>query len=307
MWFHDIFEIPLALLSWAAYRLMRRVWGARETGYTRPQNVWEPLYASRLLHNPAFVMRQMLVSPRWNTAAALGLVNVTHTEPLVRLRVMDAHVLPPHWTLVVYDVDTARTIAAANAHATEITLPGPRHSLRLSIRLYGDADVFPAVCVEDATGGSVDVPAAPADAARCVDWSKLARHPLHRALHWHVHTALRWQEWLPRAWLRHLLLPVGNPHTRYRYGAVRRGESLHVQLLEPCDECHITVYSRASHPLFVSRIVGDSCTTPPCEDDGFYVLRALVPVVATHARNPTDNPTVATPDLESRVVCIPAP
>jgi hypothetical protein len=288
-------ETPLALVSWALRRRLRAM-GAREAGYARPRMHWDPLYATRLMSSAPYLERQLVVSPRWNTAGLLGLVTVSHERPFggVVLRMPAAASGQRRWSVVAYAVDDARTLGWADGEAagecTRLTLARGVVAVRLSVRVYpddsGDGTVtFPEVSlVGDEWGPDlrpvVEAAAIPRESF-FDDWARLPRTRLAQALHWHAYTMLCWQGRLfSDATMRAMMLPVGNPTTRYAYGPVSAGVPLSFRVPDAAWDavlvCYVTVYDRCSLPVQTLRLTrGAPRARASCEADGFYLARGV--------------------------------
>jgi len=95
-------------------------------------------------------------------------------------------------------------------------------------------------------------------------------------LHYYIFTLLRLRKWLPESFVRKEYLPVGDPTLNYFYGAIRKGESIKVDLnslLLNSYEIYLSLYDRASFVLCFYQINEHNHITEPVEDDGFYLFR----------------------------------
>ena len=71
-------------------------------------------------------------------------------------------------------------------------------------------------------------------------------------------------------------LPAGNPQTTFRYGSVRTGTRLAIDLdprLWQTSDVYLTVYNRASFPVLSEQLTGPGHETAAVQADGTYLVR----------------------------------
>jgi hypothetical protein len=113
-------------------------------------------------------------------------------------------------------------------------------------------------------------------AARSFEAVRDKRGLFYLCLHYYVFHALDHRDWLPAAFVEREFLPAGNPQTRFRFGAVRRGQSITLTLAPALLATHavfFTLYNRHSFPVTWYPIADEHHTTAPCACAGFYLVR----------------------------------
>eukprot|EP00316_Scyphosphaera_apsteinii_P023757 CAMPEP_0119334550 /NCGR_PEP_ID=MMETSP1333-20130426/87551_1 /TAXON_ID=418940 /ORGANISM="Scyphosphaera apsteinii, Strain RCC1455" /LENGTH=328 /DNA_ID=CAMNT_0007344867 /DNA_START=396 /DNA_END=1382 /DNA_ORIENTATION=- len=106
------------------------------------------------------------------------------------------------------------------------------------------------------------------------------QRPIHTALQWHVFPLLTCRWLLPAAWLRKIYLPVGNPETQWKYGAIIEGYSLRCEIKsQSLLDAHLvfcTILNRASIPTNPCNTIETlTHTFPPVLQDSHWVVRIV--------------------------------
>ncbi|HEY9888905.1 MAG TPA: DUF6208 family protein, partial [Candidatus Obscuribacterales bacterium] len=99
---------------------------------------------------------------------------------------------------------------------------------------------------------------------------------LHICLNGYVYPLLRYRRWLPPRWVRDVFLPVPNPETQFYYGALRRGEQLHVQLAPHLLDTHevlLSLDNRFCFPLDWYAIAQPEHITKVCDRKTIFIIR----------------------------------
>jgi hypothetical protein len=275
---------PLALCSFAFHRAMRaafRSLAARvmSRGVERA-NHWQVL-SRALLDRRGVLPVIMLTAPRWNTHAIIGNVGPIEVKGALSIEVATAARSARSWSIVVYRFPRSITVCStgssdpspADAWKT-IALPPGTYSLGLRYYHTAQAAELPAVRVD----GEPYVPALAlsADALSVYDAVRDRRGVFYRLVHHYVFHVLDYRAWLPPAFVQREFLPVGNPQTQFRYGAVRRGQSIRVQLAPALLASHdvfFTTYNRCSFPVTWCTLTTELHVTGPLATTGFYLVR----------------------------------
>jgi hypothetical protein len=95
-------------------------------------------------------------------------------------------------------------------------------------------------------------------------------------LHYYVYNLLRGIAPLPGVSSEREFLPMGNPETQFRYGALERGKALRLRAAPGFFQGHdvfFTLYTRDSFPSRWYQIRESPHITEPAREDGFYLLR----------------------------------
>lgn len=262
----------------------------------------------------------LLTGPRFNTFGFLARTRLP-ARPAFLVDAACAAAHADRWSLVFYDADSLRTLASlrGNADATgvvRVALPpdAAPSGVMVSARYYGvragcAAATFPRVWDEE--GGDLLVPQAEiaydAD-AEFAALRALPRVPLHDLLGWHVHWFVRHGAWLRalggEAFLRGLVLPIGNPDTCFRFGALRAGQRVRFRLNDPSLRAGYTLHRRDSVPIAWGEVPPHGAVVE-VDEDCVYVVRVVPrPAAATEARAfprrnnhalPLLDPTAASP------------
>jgi hypothetical protein len=249
--------------------------------WQRQSSEWQ-LLSGELLQRRFALPVIMTEGPRWNTHATIARVGPLDVRQSLEVQVSQAAVSARTWTIVLYSFpghDTSRVLrpqdtGRASKGWIHLTLPTGSYSL---IARYYDpsvSSVLPAVRVDNKPQvESIPVPAAANEFYERLD----RRHNLfYKLLHYHAYVALRHRTWLPKSLVRKIYLPVGNPETVFRYGALAPGQSLRVELtsclLDACD-VYITFYDIASFPLRWQRIESSTNQWAPLGRRCTYLIR----------------------------------
>jgi hypothetical protein len=279
-----VWEIPLAVLSFLFYKLSRLVVQSIVRLYARqhPEQAtqWRVLRAPEVLA-PFNLVALMTSAPRWNTHAIIALAGPLSMKQGFRLYAPAAARSARAWTIVVHAEPGHRIVASVGSQdAAEQTtwrvVQLPPGDYRLALRYYAWIEPVELPAIE-ADGVEV-VPALtiPADAnSFYADLSKKS-NLLYRCLHYYVGPLLRYQKWLPRAFVEREYLPASNPQTEFYYGFVKKGSALDIelnpQLLHTYD-VYFTAYDRASFPIMWYRLQESSHITPRMPTDSTYLMR----------------------------------
>jgi Family of unknown function (DUF6208) len=287
-----LWELPVALASWLLYRLVRLVLGMRLLLRSRRVEK-SSLLAWRVLSRDLLARRgsleQILIGPRWNTAAlntAAGPFAVAGRLQLDREALDGAAEL---WSMMVYAVPSllAGPSVRLARHLTRFSVPpgGALLTLELapgrywiSVRFYcwRGPVTLPRIW-EDGTPVSEPV-VAPADANDFYDDLRLQTSWFLTALQCHSYLMVKWRRFLPRRLVERMLLPVGDPETEYRYGALNTGEGLAIEMAAAALATHLvfyTAYNRASLPVAWLRMEAPRLEAPRAAEPCVYLLRIL--------------------------------
>lgn len=282
-----LWEAPLAVLSYLARRAVQfhvlAVGCGRE--YRRDPRAfcqWRVNSPERL-SSPLAVLRVMMVGPRWNTAALCASAGPFRVDGPMRIRIGPMARSSGFWTLLLFRLPGVRRAthwSALTSHPDREWLdidPEPGDYF-LNARLYRSAPrvEFPAVEV----GGREIV--APVEASRESNayLAALARYSssFYAALNYYALVVARRKGLIPESLARSLLVPVGDPATRFLYGAIGRGEALRLALdpaLLETHAVHATIYDRASFPVVWYEVDRAGHVGPTSPVRGFYLVRSV--------------------------------
>ena len=281
-WFPMIWEVPLALPSFALFHALRRVLALAAKGRARstranPSAQWGTMSATKLKRQLPVIM---LVGPRWNTHAALGSMGPTRVERRLVLDVESASRSADQWSCALTRMDrtVARTIG--NGDLTngekEIVLDVEPDTYVLTMRYYGTRPgaAFPELTLDDGT--TVPALEVPQDSLDVYERVRGFSGAFYAALAWYIYPMLRLRRWLSERFVTGEVLPFGNPQTTFLFDAVERGERLRIEVPESVLATHkvmFTAYNRASFPTSWFSVASPTTETEPMARQGFWLMR----------------------------------
>lgn len=289
-----LWAAPAAVASFALYHLTGLITRATRSvaARRRPERArsWRAL-GPELLDDPLGVVEMATLGPRWNPHATIGVAGPFPVRARLSIDLETLRRAAPDWTLVVYRFPRYRTVAAVasgrcpESSHTEVDLPPGRYALGLRYYRPARGARFPEVRIDPDRAGERRVPPRPAPENVAELYRRLARKGegggrghrlLHRALAHHVLVLLRFRDRLPPRLVERILLPVGNPETRFEYGLLEPGET--VEVTPPSDtvrgtDPYLTVYGPDSLPRQWCRVPAAGFRTRPLAAPGFFVLR----------------------------------
>ncbi len=278
-----VYQAPLALGSFLLFRGFR--WLMRQAVVLhyalRPAQArrWRPLNGASL-RNPLALPVLMTSAPRWNPHAVVATAGPLPVRHSLALDVAEARRSAGSWSVVVYTFPDFRTVATVDSldptapDLRAVPLPPGRYWLGLRYYHWSAGLELPAVTAD----GAPAVPALPLSPDVNDFYNDLRDRGgwFYLGLHYYVYVLLRWRDWLPRSFVEREFLPVGNPDTGFRYGALGRGEALSLELrpeLLDAADVYLTLYNRASFPVFWGPVATTEYVTAPCAKPCSYLLR----------------------------------
>ncbi len=291
---NGVWAAPAALASFALYHLTGLITRAARSvaARRRPERArsWRAL-GPELLDDPLGVVEMATLGPRWNPHATIGVAGPFPVRARLSIDLEILRRAAPDWTLVVYRFPRYRTVAAVasgrcpEGPRAEVDLPAGRYALGLRYYRPAQGAEFPGVRIDPDGSGERRVAPRPAPENVAELYRRLARQdgdggrghrPLHRALAYHALVLLRFRHRLPPRLVERILLPVGNPETRFEYGLLEPGETVEVTpppgAVRDTDP-YLTVYGPDSLPRQWCRVPPTGFRTRPLAAPGFFVLR----------------------------------
>lgn len=294
------------------YRMSKAVYGVARSLLTRLFTNGDEIGApgpwvtmDELMERPLAVPYMMVTGPRWNTHALIA----SPGPFLARRRItIDTTGLDgANWYVVLHELPgnrmiqwTDHTEASSNGSVSFDVEPG---AYLLAARFYptGCSVTFPRV---DVDGGDASIPAR--EAGRVLQPQSAPqfhrRSLFYDALHHHVFFALHHRAHFDASTVRKQYLPVGNPGTYFRYGAVRPGQHVVVRWTPETAAQYrlfLSIYNRSSFPTYSAPLpsgrddASDAphcVATPPVDAASTYLLR-VVPRVAVPVERSEDAPS----------------
>ena len=278
-----LWEIPLALLSFAFNKVMKFVIGNLFTVYLainkQKASQWRVL-SQKMIDAPLILPVLMTKGPRWNTHAVIGTLGPFKVSEAIAIDVATANKSSGSWIAVVYSFPGYKTVASIESeqidssfwHTVKLT-PG-RYSL--GVRYYHRADniSYPAIKVDDNL--FVESYSVPQDINSYYHNLIEAKNWFYSSLHYYIFTILKLRNYLPESFVRREYLPVGAPATYFAYNYLDCQQTLQIdiepEIIEQFD-LYFTFYDRSSLPISWCVITAPKYTLLPQNVRGYYLLR----------------------------------
>ncbi len=279
-----IWEIPLALLSFGFYKLMKLIIGNLFTVYLAinqdKANQWRIL-SQEVIDSPLSLPVLMTKGPRWNTHAVIGTLGPFKVNNSLTLDLESANNSADSWIAVVYSFPGYKTITSIESDKVKIesqwyaiNLPPGKYSL--GVRYYNRRDrlTYPGVKLDNEDFVS------PQPVASNINdfYHNLiqAKNWFYLSLHYYIFTILKLRNWLPESFVRREFLPVGAPDTYFAYNYLQRGQALQIdvnpEILAHYD-VYFTLYDRSSLPLTWKAIDSTTHSLSPVANNGYFLFR----------------------------------
>ena len=280
----QILEIPLAFLSFCFYKIMKLAIGFLYTIYLRfnqeKASQWRVI-SQKLIDTTLSMPVLMTKGPRWNTHAIIGTLGPFKVAKYLEINREIADSSAGSWIMVIYDFPNYKTITNLTSFKSfqsetwqKIELESGKYTIGL--RYYDRAE-------------TIYLPSIKVDGIQIVDEIEVDRNVndfykqiikrknwFYSALHYYIFTILKWRKILPESFVKKEFLPVGAPDTEFLYGKLEQNNRLEIEL--PRDilekyQAYLTVYDRASLPLFWHKIESEKYITESIEQKGYYLIR----------------------------------
>ena len=277
-----LWEVPFALVSFLFYKIMRVIMRLLIVLNSKRKGplgyVWAVVSAEPFrmkLALPAI----MTTAPRWNTHAIIGGVGPFQVRESIRINTATLQESAGSWTVVVHSFPWQKLAGMAGS----VDGPFPDRWITISLapgtynlvtRLYKRSSQIALPEIE--IDGKPAIPSRPVDPNTNDFYKDLParRGFFYLCLHFYIYTFLRLG--VPKWLIEPELLPMGNPETQFKYGAVKRGEGLRFQIPAAVltqQDIYFTLYTRDSFPSRSFPITAESLTMEPVAESGFYLVR----------------------------------
>lgn len=279
-----LWEIPLALLSFFFYKVMKLVIGNLFIVYLAinksKASQWRVL-SEKMIKAPLILPVLMTKGPRWNTHAIIGTLGPFKVENSLSLDINTANNSARSWIAVIYDFPQYKTITSIESNKIKsddgwysIELKPGKYTL--GVRYYNCLEKinYPAVRVDDRD--FVEAYYVPRDINNYYYSLIDAKNWFYTSLHYYIFTILKLRKWLPESFVRKEYLPVGAPDTYFVYNYLAKGQGLQLEInseiIEDFD-IYFTLYDRSSLPLTWCVIKEARYSLEPQAINGYYLLR----------------------------------
>lgn len=277
-------EIPLALLSFLFYKVMKFMIGTLYTIYlkTNKKNAcqWRVLSAENL-QSPLSLPVLMTKGPRWNTHAIIGTLGPFEVQESLAIDAEIANRSAQSWIAVIYSFPSYQTVTSIESNQltsqekwATLNLKSGRYSIGLRYYHWSESVSLPAIKVD----GKIFVNSQSVTSNNNDFYYDLIKQKnwFYSSLHYYIFTVLRLRKWLPESFIRNEYLPVGAPDTQFLYGYLLRGQILEIKTITSVinnNNLYLTIYDRASLPVSWSQIKEEKYVSKPIESNGFYLIR----------------------------------
>lgn len=280
-----LWEVPLGVVSFGFSRGLR--WVLTNLGrYYNPLNKqekpeWQTVSAE-FLAKPIKLLWAMSRA-RWNLHSLIALAGPFNVTDSLSIHVSTIFQSTPTWTAVFYTLGDYVTHASISsltvnqeAEWETVSLPPGRYLIGLRHYHWADPITLPAVRANGTDALPCKTISAPRDANRFYRDLIQRQGLIHKCLNGYVYPLLRYRRWLPAQFVQDVFLPVPNPETTFRYGAIQSGEQVQIQLAPTLLDTHelfFSLYNRFCFPLDWYPITAVSYTTKPTDSKTVFILR----------------------------------
>ncbi|HAG79940.1 MAG TPA: hypothetical protein DCL61_01950 [Cyanobacteria bacterium UBA12227] len=280
-----LWEIPLSGLSFVFSRILRFVMQKLGKYYTASKQQktpeWE-LVSAKFLEKPVKLLWAM-TRARWNLHAMVAIVGPLEVNESISLDINSAQKSAKSWTAVVYTTEDFETITSISSLSISgvnqwetLMLKSGNYLVGLRYYHWLETVEFPTVKVDEVKVVESKTIPAPRDINSFYRDLIKRKKFLHVWLNYYVFNLLRYRKWLPQSFVQKAFLPVPNPETKFYYGAVKPGESVHFDLhssLLKTYDVYYSLYSRECFPVDWYPITQPEHTTAISQGKCIYLVR----------------------------------
>ena len=279
-----LWEIPLALLSFVFYKVMKFIIGNLFTVYlainTKKASQWRIL-SQNVIEAPLVLLVLMTKGPRWNTHAVIGTLGPCKVNESIAIDLNTANNSARSWIAVIYSFPSYRTVSSIESEQINLTndwhtVKVPPGKYSLGVRYYNRSPEinYPAIKIDDNL--FVDTCSVPSNVNDYYDDLIKAKNWFFSSLHYYIFTILKLRQYLPESFVRKEYLPVGAPATHFAYNYLESQQALKIaiatDILEQFD-VYFTFYDRSSLPLSWCIITDTEYLLSPPGCQGYFLLR----------------------------------
>jgi hypothetical protein len=308
-----LWEIPLALLSFLFYKVMKFIIGNLFTIYLgsnqEKAKQWRVL-SQEIIDSPLSLPVLMTKGPRWNTHAIIGTLGPFSVTKSLAINLESANNSARSWIAVIYSFPGYETINSIESEKVNsdsqwysIDLKPGKYTLGLRYYNWTEPVYLPAIKVdEEELVTSVNVPGNINDF-----YHNLINYKnwFYSCLHYYIFTILKLKQWLPESFVRNEYLPVGAPDTYFFYNYLDKDQALQVnteQAILNNYDIYFTLYDRSSLPVSWCRIQQEEYILKPINNNGYYLFRVRPKVF--NNQNKVLNFQIVSEDLSSQKLAI---
>ena len=279
-----LWEIPLALLSFVFYKVMKLIIGILFTIYLainqEKASQWR-FFSKKMIAAPLILPVLMTKGPRWNTHAVIGTLGPFKVEREFALDIESANNSAASWIAVVYSFPSYKTITSLESN--KINCDNKWYSVKLKsgkytlgIRYYNRSNSLQLPAIKVDGNDFVDAQSMPNNVNDFYYDLINAKNWFYSSLHYYIFTILKLRGILPESSIRKEYLPVGAPDTFFAYNYLQKQQQLQLdidrQIVNNCN-IYFTLYDRSSLPLTWEQITTTQYNLAAPETNGYYLLR----------------------------------
>ncbi len=282
----SFFDILLAKFSLLYYNSIKKQYKKLLINAFKPNNnsnfgfSWSTL-TQWLEKSPENLDLMMMIGPRWNCHAVIGLSDVFQVSNSISFYVQDIINSATFWTIVIYSQDF-KTVKHIGSKDNLNQLEWKKVNLNpgnyfLGLRYYEtDLNItFPAIKVDGKLlFTSYDASSEKKRYENYLNSLKKISKIKFLLMHLHAYIYIKHRNKFRDDWIRKHYLPVGNPETHFSYGLVKKGDMLNVEPMEQNRGItFISIYNRSSIPVFWAKIENTKSIRATCS--GTYLIRHI--------------------------------
>lgn len=279
-----VWEIPLSVLSWLFFKINKGAIGWLYQRYLsrnlKRAVTWRVLSAETL-SIPIILPVLMTKGPRWNTHGVIGTLGPFAIESTLEVNLDEAARSAQSWTVVVYSYPEYKTVTRLSwlksmEEQNQGVLSLPKGYYSVGIRYYGLSSQAAMPTVTFDKGKPLAGVVVSKEINQFYETLGDRTNFYYLSLHYYIYTILRLRDRLSDTWVRSEYLPVGDPDTVFRYDCFRKEDKLHVEVEPQVFQnywIYLSVYNRASLPIFSDEIVDKDYKTGEFEQSGYYLFR----------------------------------
>ncbi|WP_319422053.1 DUF6208 family protein [Pleurocapsa sp. FMAR1] len=279
-----LWEIPLALLSFVFYKVMKLLIGNLFTVYLtlnkKKASQWRVL-SKKMINAPLILPVLMTKGPRWNTHAVIGTLGPFTVNESIAINIKTANNSARSWIAVIYSFPAYKTVTSIESDKINqdndwhtVKLPSGKYSLGVRYYNRSEAINYPAIKLDDSL--FVDSYSVPSNINDYYYDLIKAKNWFYSSLHYYIFTILKLRDYLPESFVRREYLPVGAPDTHFAYNYLDSQQALQIaiepEIIEQFD-IYFTLYDRSSLPLSWCIITEPKYLLSPQDNKGYFLLR----------------------------------
>ncbi|VAW80209.1 hypothetical protein MNBD_GAMMA12-2520 [hydrothermal vent metagenome] len=278
-----ILELPLAILSYLFYAIMRLLISITIRFFLllkrKQAQAWTPL-SKRVINNAIMLSAYMTRAPRWNThaiVASAGPFKVKHT---ISVCVAEANLATDSWSIVIFKVPRQSIVRLGSSsidqkiqwQETKVE-PG---EYMLGLRYYQvHSDIrLPAIKIDDSI--NIDPTPVAENNNHFYQQLKTKRSLLYYMMHYYVYVLLKYRTVFPKSWVRSEYLPAGDPANGFMFGAIQKNQTINLALTEALlkdYDIYYTLYSKSSFPRQWGSVNTHQFQISDIKENGTYLIR----------------------------------